>query len=281
MVKAKIACYITGGWTECGYMTRFLEKINNQYTYLQRFPQKNIGKKNKSRADLKIDGKTGTNLIRWIYDDMRVHKKDFSKYSAILIEDDLDDQFFLESKEKRDYEQIEERKREITKNIQKILENERMPVFFLYALPEIEAWFLSDWDNTFGIEYKRLLSDMNLYFSTTFRKFITRKILTDKFSGSEIENFGYIDSQYEKLSDKLIWAYSEYSYMEADYKNNMEYNEKINNLIRNNEIMYSKKKEGINMLQRLEPDKVASGCPYYFAKAYMELKFFNVDNMQR
>ena len=49
MVKGKIACYITGGWTECGYMTQFLQKINDQFDYRQRFPRKNIGKKGKAR----------------------------------------------------------------------------------------------------------------------------------------------------------------------------------------------------------------------------------------
>lgn len=32
MVKPKIACYITGGWTECRAMTQFLEK-NNKLMY--------------------------------------------------------------------------------------------------------------------------------------------------------------------------------------------------------------------------------------------------------
>ena len=58
MVKPQIACYVTGGWTECGYMTRFLEKINDSFDYRQRFPQKNIGKKGKSRNNFRDDGKT-------------------------------------------------------------------------------------------------------------------------------------------------------------------------------------------------------------------------------
>ena len=88
MVKPQIACYITGGWTECGYMTHFLEKINSRLDYRQRFPQKNIGKKGKSRTHFKVDGKTGSALIKWIYDDIRNHKEDFQKYSGILIEED-------------------------------------------------------------------------------------------------------------------------------------------------------------------------------------------------
>ena len=71
MVKPKIACYITGGWTECGYMTHFLQKINHAYDYRQRFPQKNIGKKGKSRKTFKITGTTGDELIREVYSDMK------------------------------------------------------------------------------------------------------------------------------------------------------------------------------------------------------------------
>lgn len=53
MVKPKIACYITGGWTECGYMTHFLEKVNGSYDYRQRFPQKILERKEKLENNLK------------------------------------------------------------------------------------------------------------------------------------------------------------------------------------------------------------------------------------
>ena len=274
MVKPKIACYITGGWTECGYMTRFLEKINNRYDYKQRFPQKNIGKKGKTRKEFVIDGKTGSALLKWIYQDIRAHKDEFEQYKAILIEDDMDDQFFLESKERRDFEEIENRKAKIAEEIQKILQNGQMQVFFLYALPEIEAWFISDWDNTLGLEYRNVLSGINPYFSLTFKNFFVREVLNDRYSAEEIENFGFKDSQYQKLSERLIQAFSEYSCADAVYKNNKAFNKKINELIRDNKIMYSKKTEGVNMLQRLEPEKVAAVCTYYFSKAYGELKGF-------
>ncbi len=277
MVKPKIACYITGGWTECGYMTNFLEKINCSYDYRQRFPQKNIGKKGKARKHFKVDGTTGTALIRWIYNDVRNHKDELGKYTAILIEDDLDENFFLESKKGRDYTLIEKRKMEIKTEIQNILRNPNFNVFFLYALPEIEAWFISDWNNTFGAEYKSVLSDMNAYFSTSFRKYIIREILTDKFPPDEVENYGYIGSEYQKLSDKLISAFQDYSCSSETYKNNRVYNRRINEMIKENKITYSKKIEGINMLQRLEPEKVAMFCKHYFAKAYIELKGFNTN----
>lgn len=54
MVKPQIACYVTGGWTECGYMTRFLEKINDSFDYRQRFPQKSIGKKGNPVSTLRL-----------------------------------------------------------------------------------------------------------------------------------------------------------------------------------------------------------------------------------
>lgn len=272
MVKPKVACYITGGWTECGYMTHFLEKINPTYDYRQRFPQKNIGKKGKARKEFKIDGKTGVDLIRYVYSDVRDHKNELKDYAAILIEDDMDDQFFLESKTGRDYELIEKRKLEIQEEIKKNIENPDIKVFFLYALPEIEAWFIADWDNTFGAEYRNILSDMNSYFSITFKKFVTSTVLTDKFKIDEIENYGYIGSQYQKLSEKLILSFQEYSCSSESYKNNKEYNEKINELMRQNKVTYSKKAEGINMLRRLDPEKVAATCKFYFCKAFSELR---------
>jgi len=275
MVKPKIACYITGGWTECGYMTKFLEKINCLYDYRQRFPQKNIGKKGKARKSFKVDGTTGTDLIRWVYNDIRKHKEELEKYSAILIEDDMDDHFFLETKTGRDYNLIEKRKLEIKTEIQSILQKTDLNVFFLYALPEIEAWFMSDWNNTFGLEYKNVLSDMNAYFSITFRNYVIKEVLTDKFSIEEIENYGYVDLEYQKLSDSLKSAFQNYSYSSDSYKNNESYNQRINQLIKENKVTYSKKFEGINMLKRLEPEKVAIFCKHYFAKAYAELKGFH------
>lgn len=277
MVKPQIACYITGGWTECGYMTHFLQKINSRFDYRQRFPQKNIGKKGKSRTHFKIDGKTGTALIKWIYDDIRNHKDEFKKYSGILIEDDLDDLFFLQSGTGRDYPKIEARKEAITKEVRTILQNQKMPVFFLYALPEIESWFIADWECTFGSEYKNILLEMNSYFSMTFRKFIVKQVLTDDYPVTELENFGYIHSGYQKLSERLISAYQEYSCTDEEYKNNRIYNVKINGLIKSNRLMYSKKVEGINMLQRLNPEKVAAVCTHYFAKNYILLKNFQAE----
>lgn len=277
MVKPKIACYITGGWTECGYMTHFLEKINDSFDYRQRFPQKNIGKKGKARHKFSVDGKTGKDLIKYVYDDIRNHKDELDGYAAILIEDDMDDQYFLESKTGRDYQEIEKRKLEIQKEIQKISGNEELKVFFLYALPEIESWFISDWENTFGTEYKNMLCSVNSYFSTTFKKFVMDTVLTNKFPVEEIENYGYITYEYQKLSDKLILSFQEYSCCAESYKNNSDYNELINNLIRENKITYSKRFEGINMLKRLAPDKVAVFCKHYFSKEYAELRGFNYD----
>ena len=274
MVKPKIACYITGGWTECGYMTHFLEKMNDCYDYRQRFPQKNIGKKGKAKKKFKIEGQTGNSLLKYVYDDIRKYKDELSKYAAILIEDDMDDRFFLETKESRDYELIEQRKSEIQNEIRNIIQNPNIKVFFLYALPEIEAWFISDWENTFGVEYKKVLYNLNDYFSTTFRKYVLNTVLTEKYPLDEIENYGYITSEYQKLSDKLIDSFREYSYCSESFKSNKKYNDNINELIRKNKITYSKKVEGINMLRRLEPDKVAIFCNHYFSKAYAELKGF-------
>lgn len=273
MVKPKIACYITGGWTECGYMTHFLEKINSSYDYRQRFPQKNKGKK--GRKLFNVNGETGSALISYVYEDVRKYKEELNQYVAILIEDDMDDQFFLDSKTGRDYGLIEKRKAEIQDKIQDIMQKPDIKVFFLYALPEIEAWFIADWENTFGAEYKNTLSNINEYFSTTFRKFVKTNVLTEKFEFDEIENYGYITLQYQKLSDKLIQSFQEYSYATKSYKNNNDYDRRINELIKKNKITYSKKAEGINMLRRLEPDKVAVSCRHYFSKAYAELRKFS------
>lgn len=168
---------------------------------------------------------------------------------------------------------IEKRKLEIQNEVKKIIQNPDIKVFFLYALPEIEAWFISDWENTFEQEYKKVLSDRNAYFSITFRKFILNNVLTEQYALDEIENYGYINSKYQKLSDKIIDSFKDYSYCVEKYKNNEKYDKFINRLIKDDKIKYSKKVEGINMLRRLDPEKVAVYCKYYFSKVYVELKF--------
>lgn len=274
MVKNKIACYITGGWTECGYMTQFLKKINGNFEYMQRFPRKNIGKKGKERKNFEVKGTTGTELIKKAYADMRKHKEILRNYSAILIEDDMDEHYFKQGTNERDYDEIEVRKAEITAEIRNILGKENMSVFFLYALPEIESWFVADWDNTFGKEYVLKLANMNSYFSITFRNYVVKNVLTDVYPVNNIENYGLFYGQYKKLSDELILAFQKYSYEDSGVKNNAVYNVKINELIKKNELRYSKKEEGINMLRRLSPDKTALVCGRYFAKTYHELKAF-------
>lgn len=277
MVKPKIACYITGGWTECRAMTQFLEKINSNYDYRQRFPQKGVGKKGKTKRNFKITGATGTDLLNEVYHDMRNHTEEIKGFQAILIEDDMDDQYFLKGECVRDYARIENRKQEITNEIRKILSMPDMPVFFLYAMPEIESWFVADWDHTFGIEYYGKLINMNTYFSITFRNYVLKQVLTEKYPLEEIENYGYFDGVYKKLSDQLINAFHEYSCQDVSDKNNKLFNEKINGLIKNNKLMYSKKGEGINMLLNLNPDKVAEICGHYFAKTYHELREFHME----
>ncbi len=274
MVKPKIACYITGGWTECRAMTQFLEKINSNYDYRQRFPQKTVGKKGKTKKNFELTGATGSELLTQVYRDMKNHTKELQNFQAILIEDDMDEQYFLEGGHVRDYEKIEERKKEIATEIRKILEMPTLRVFFLYAMPEIESWFVADWDCTFGSEYCSKLQKMNTYFSITFRNYVLKQVLTDKYPVEEIENYGYFDGVYKKLSNQLIDAFHEYSCQDMAGKSNKLFNQKINELIAGNKLAYSKKGEGINMLLNLNPSKVAEICGHYFSKTYHELKNF-------
>ena len=207
---------------------------------------------------------------------MRRHSEVLREYSGILIEDDLDDQYFLQDGTGRDYEKIEARKAEITAQFRSLLKKEDMPVIFLYALPEIEAWFCADWENTFGAEYGGKLSEMNAYFSITFKKYVDQYVLTERFSGVNIENYGFFNGQYKKMSDELIGAFQEYSCQSEKFKNNELFNKKINGLISKNELRYSKREEGINMLRRLCPETVVSSCGHCFAGACNALRDLHI-----
>lgn len=103
---------------------------------------------------------------------------------------------------------------------------------------------------------------------------LLKQVFTVQYPIEEIENYGYFDGDYKKLSNQLIDAFQEYSCQDVAGKNNKLFNEKINELIASNKLAYSKSGEGINMLLNLELSKVAEICGRYFSKTYHELKNF-------
>ena len=266
MVAKRIACFLTCGYTEAGAMQAFLRKINNNYEYKQYLPNKTIKKKGDSKTiSPKISGLTGSALLEKIYTIIQNHSIEIAQYSAILIEDDLDGNFYG-----MDKSQIQGYIHSIQEKIHSILKC-NIPIFILYASPEIESWFIADWDNGFGYIYTSdaFVTDIDLptkiFFAHHLRQYLNTYVL--KEYSNDIENYGYFDQKYYKLSDEIIEAIQTKvkEYISELPNTNRLYSEKISS---SRDLYYSKKIHGDRMLRKLDPLILSKKCRHYFAPTF-------------
>lgn len=266
--KKKIACFFTVGYTELYAMKLFMKKINNDAEYIQLCPirERRSKKSIKDRRTGGIcsdqNGMTGKQLINHVLS--FIERKEFQaeEYDAILIEDDKDDWFLSEQPDgssKIDDAGWATFKEDVTREIKNKYPN--MPVIFIYAAPEVEAWFLADWDNSFGSVYiDKFTGQQNLHFSTKFRRYVNKFILTDRYKEC-IEEYGYFDGAYRKLSDQIKNALDVTDFLE-DYRSEMEHPT----------VRYSKKDQGMIMLEQIDPQAVLQKCTFFFKEGYWQLK---------
>lgn len=245
MVTKRIACFLTCGYTEAGAMQAFLKKINDNYEYRQYLPNKTIKKKGDSKTiSPKISGLSGSALLEKVYTIIKNHTVEIAQCSGILIEDDLDGKFHDMATSN-----IESYINSIKENIYSIIGNP-IPIFILYASPEIESWFIADWDNGFGYIYN------------------SSGCVTD------IENYGFFNQIYYKLSDQIIEAIQSdvKAYISALPNTNKLYSEQISS---SRDLYYSKKLHGDRMLRNLDPSIIANKCRHFFFPVYNLLSNFN------
>lgn len=268
-----IACFLTCGYTEAGAMQSFFRKINANYVYKQFLPDKTIKKKGMPKTiSNNINGLTGKQLLNKIYDILYKHKEDILSCKAIIIEDDLDGRFHNYSQKK-----IKQHYDEIKNNIYNIL-GKNIPIFIIYASPEIESWFFADWDNSFKYVYsnKNYVKDVNkdasLFYLHHLHTYIFNNIL-GRYSKS-IEDYGFNNNTYIKLSDQIIYAMQ--GVIAGLFKNVKSCNKEYLKQIRySKDLNYSKKLHGDIMLRQLEPKCVAKNCRKYFKPFYSDLLNLN------
>jgi hypothetical protein len=258
-VVRKIGCFITEGWTEAGAMSVFLKKINSNFEYVQCFPTK---RKYKKGLDGKFNGLSGEALIEEIYRRVECYKNDYLDFSAIIIEDDLDCRFHEKSPE-----QIDEYKKEIQQiiwgNLGKVI-----PVIFLFASPEIETWFICDWDNSFLHVYK------DKFFCHHLKLYLD-KVVINEYWQTGIENFGMKDGIYTKLSDSLQDAVA--NGVKDEFRKlypNSKIPPDVMRIIDDRSFYYSKKIHGDEMLKNIKPENFVEQCSIFFKPAFIELKEF-------
>ncbi len=269
----KIACFITCGYTEAGVMQQFLSKINPNFEYKQYLPNKTAKRKGTPKfLAPAINGLTGKELLHKVYDILKKQKEDVAECSACIIEDDLDGRFSdCTSEEIHDYQQ------QITDKICQLLDR-TMPVIFMYASPEIESWFLADWNNSFAYVYGKssAVNDVNTkargFYVHQLKRYIDGAILTQHCNGiHDIEMFCAKEEVYVKLSDLLISAVkTDSKVFISNIRNaNPVY---VKQILHSRDLVYSKKLHGELMLKQIEPEKVADVCHIYFRDAFYKLQ---------
>ena len=261
--QKKIACFFTCGFTELNAMKTFIERINNNVDYIQLCPNGPRKNKNQIRNRISIsnaqNGLTGESLIEYVVNSVKKPFFTKEKYDAILIEDDKDNRFFQENSSTVDINAWVSFKNNVCQRLDS--QGVKTPVIFLLAAPEIEAWFISDWNNGFGKVYENELNgNQNSYFSTVFRKYVKEKVLTEKYDKS-IESYGQFNDGYKKLSEEIQSALSDNDFF-SDYTPAFEHKP----------ISYSKRVHGQIMLANINPSTIQSKCKIFFKEAFLKLK---------
>lgn len=264
----RIACFFTAGYTEINFLKIFLGKINDTVEYIQLCPTGKRRRKNNVKCHYvdnisqEQSGLTGRSLIQYILKFIKTETFQKERYDAILIEDDKDDRFLeIDPNGFSVFNQTEWADFKITTNndIKKICPN--IPVIYFFAAPEIETWFIADFDNSFGMAYRTILTyKENKFFKIRFCKYINKFIITKQYKKC-IEEYGYFNGSYLKLSTQIQKALDENDFLE-------DFNTKTSLPI----ISYSKRYIGQDMLSQIDPDTVLKYCTIFFKEGYNSLK---------
>jgi len=234
--QMEIAYFCSDGYTELGAIQNFLEKItsSSSVSWIRAFPAK-LKPGPKLR---KVSGISGDDLNGEMLKRLDKYKKAYSTVSAVVLVDDADCRFRYGNDEASNRKRW---KNERQKEISRILDSE-IPFLPLFASPEIEAWFVSDWEKGFGKQYPELANQLR------------REVISLIYSVDNIEQFGVRkeDSGKTFCDPKL--------------------SDKIAEIIKIHGGSFSKKHDGPEMLHSVEPDNVAKHCTFYFKPALVELR---------
>ena len=261
MLKGQIACLFSGGWTEVGNgaMERFLEKINADYKYVKCFPKTIKTRNGNIVLNPSSNGITGDALITKVKDYLIKNKELFKNYKAILIEDDLDGRF-----DKVSLSQVQADIQTLKDDLRTCVGLPDIPVVILYASPEIESWFIADWNNGFEFfvnnsrRFQDIDSSIRGKFNHDFRKTVNKNLLNN--NAIDIEDYAFATGAYKKLSSDLQNLINNLS---------IQFTSKTGQDIC---ISYSKKEDGKEMLRNILPSEVSKCCTKYFKMSALELQ---------
>ena len=261
MLKGQIACFFSGGWTEVGNgaMERFLEKFNADYKYVKCFPKTIKARNGNIILNPSSSGITGSTLITKVKEYLIKNKELLKNYKAILIEDDLDGRFDNVSlcQAQADIQTLKD-------DLRTCVGLPDIPVVILYASPEIESWFIADWNNGFEFfvnnsrRFQDIDSSIRGKFNHDFRKAVNKNLLNN--NGIAIEDYAFATGFYKKMSSEIQNLVNTLS-----IKFTTAFGKSV-------AISYSKKEDGKEMLRNIIPSEVSKRCTKYFKMSALELE---------
>lgn len=163
--RKRIACFFTGGYTELNAMRGFLRKINPQADYIQLCPtgkrrsKKDIMGRHIDVMDPEQNGLTGKALLDHMLSFLDSNRFREEGYDAILIEDDRDDRFLSlrsDGSSRIDRAAWEKFQQDVRSQVERYAPG--IPVLFILAAPEVESWFIADWEHGFGQVFRSFFS---------------------------------------------------------------------------------------------------------------------------
>lgn len=237
----RVGYFCTAGHTEAGGIHHFLRRIDGRpdVTWERCFPAvQKPGPRLGRPAPKRGEGMTGDRLVAEMLDRLgRFHRAGTpGALDVVLFIDDADCRF--EGDPAKLVAWIDTR----TAAVRSATHEPSTPFVALFASPEIEAWFLADWEQGFGREYARLEGG-----ERHFRSHV-EALLGGATSTVEAYGGGFVNGA---CADKL--------------------SEKLQSLIIRLGETYSKRTHGQDMLLRIRPAKIAEVCGSFFRPALSAL----------
>ncbi|MCB9765039.1 MAG: DUF4276 family protein [Alphaproteobacteria bacterium] len=247
-----VGYFCTKSYTEVGGIQALLQKINPRVRWQRCFPAVLKPGPKPGRLALPLGdqdmGATGESLIRRMEQRLRDHYRG-AALDALLLIDDADCRFCGDDPPKSQAEAIEA----LTRRARTALGRDDIPVFALFASPEVEAWLLADWDRSFGADHPHL--------SHTLRHHLAQRLTphwpaTEGYGCPELRGGGCTTKLSEVLQDVMADP-ATYAWAKLDPAKDGR--------------RYSKKVDGALMLQRVRPERISEHCSLFFAPVARQL----------
>lgn len=262
MVRGGYFC--TAGYTEVGGIEAFLKKLAPHIAWQRCFPAVHKPGPKLGRGfpepQAQHAGVTGRRLFS---DMLRIlsahHSGSACQLDVVVLIDDADCRFAGAAEPLAEQLAWEA---SLTEQVRTATGNHKLSFHALLAWPEVEAWFLADWDNSFGHRY-----DQYHQVAHPLRRHIETCIL-HPLGWNDVERFGgrlLNGSCEQKLSTHLQNAFTTADPCRCHPPLQTKLSEHPYPL------HYSKRQDGPRLLARLDPAKVAHSTPH-FRRPYNQIQ---------